>query len=247
MIINSSLENDVNYHIAYQILNSNNCIQNMTLSMLAKNAHTSITSVNKFCKMLGFKNFAELKFALLTRNKARLEQIDFHIRQTDENEILQTIALLSTSQFNIEEFKQSVDHTVEMIKKSNKVIILGACFPEALSLHFQEDMLMMGKFIYGKPLKQSIDLNDEKSDTLILIISITGRIQNYFKHSFLEVCQHFDNIIMMSSSIENVDQHSIQEFIQIPLKEDNENGNVIILETLRYIKYKYYQKYVGGQ
>lgn len=246
MVINGSLEKTVYYDIAYHILSSYNCIQDMTLVSLAEKSHTSTTSITKFCKTLGFKNFTEFKFALLLRNKVRLEQLNFHMSHTSPDKIIQTLSLLATKDFDVRQFKITIEKVVELIHNSKHIIILGACFPEALSLHFQEDMLMMGKFVYSQTIIQNINIVDDQVDPLIIMISVTGRIYSYFKHSFQDVCDHFDNIVMMSASLDIPSYNVIKEFIEIPLCEDEEDGNVFILEILRYIKYIYYQKYIKG-
>lgn len=247
MIINSSLEKTVYYDIAYHILSSYDDIQDMTLASLAKKSHTSTSSVTKFCKMLGFKNFIEFKIALLSRNKVRLEQIDFHMNHTSSDKIIQTLQLHATKNFDVEKFKGIIDKVVELMHNANQIIILGACFPETLSLHFQEDMLMMGKFVYSQVVTHNIHMTDNQENTLIIMISVTGRLYSYFKRSFQDVCNRFDNIVMMSSSPDIPSYYAIKEFIEIPLGEDEEDGNLFILEILRYIKYVYYQKYIRSR
>ena len=245
MIVNTSLEKNTNYRIALEIIKLSMFSNELTINEIAELSNTSIFSVNKFLKVLGFKNFNEFKFALITTIETRQKQLLFHLENTTEESILANIKNLSVSIFDQNKFIKAVEKLNSFVHQSDKITILGACFPEALTLHYQEDMLMMGKFLYSRPLIYPLAFPKLDESELILIITLTGRIYEFYKILFDQLCNDHNNIVLISGYENYPKYSSIQEIINIPVNDDNEVGNAWILEILRFIKYKYYKKYGG--
>lgn len=243
LIINSSYNKDTNYYIALELLCSLQQIDTLSISALAKKCQTSVTSVNKFCKMLGAPSFSQLKYLFKKGTNTRKEQITFRLSSMDERHILDSIAYHAQEEFDEETFRSSIEQLVELIHQVPSVQLIGAYFPTSLAINFQEDMMMLGKFVRICPQKMDIGADFSQEQELVLIVSLVGRIYEYNKQYFAELCKMNRNIAFISGCIDYPYYPTIKSRVKIPLSEDNEEGNVLILEIFRYIKYIYYRKY----
>lgn len=243
MIINSAYHKDTNYYIALELVNSLQKIDELSISTLAKKCQTSVASVNKFCRMLGAESFSKLKFHLKKSVNVRHEQIAFRLAKMSERSILDSIAYHALEDFDEDLFRSSIEQVVDLIHEANSIQLIGAYFPTSLALNFQEDLLMAGKFIRICPQKLDIEADFSTVVDLTLIVSLAGRIYEYNKPDFEELCTKVNHVAIISGYLDYPHYPTIKSMVKIPLSEDNEVGNVLILEIFRYIKYVYYCKY----
>lgn len=244
IIINNSFQKDTNYYIALELIHSRDQIDSLSITALARSCQTSVASVNKFCKMLSIDSFSQLKYLLKSGFITRKQQMCFHLSKMDEESILSSIAYHAQTPFDKEAFKISIEHLVDIIKEAHAIQLIGAYFPTCLAVHFQEDMLNMDKFVYIHPQRVGIEADCNSEQELILAITLTGRIYGYNKKDFDALCQKHQNIVFISGFSDYPKYASIKSIVNIPIKEDNEIGNILILEVFRYIKYIYFHKYV---
>lgn len=248
IIINNAFVKDTSYEIALELLRSRHKLAQVSASTLAKTCQTSVASVNKFCTMLGVQSFAELKLLMSNSFDVREEQMSFRLAKMNEEDILSSIQYHANSEFNLETFKQSVYHLVEIMSESSEIALVGAHFPTSLAINCQEDMIIMDKFMYILPQNRDIAVSPLSPETLVILISLTGKIYEFNKTNFDAICQNNANIAILSSFEDYPKYQSIKEIIKIPVDDDNEVGNILILEIFRYIKFVYYhEKYKGAK
>lgn len=240
MIVNSSFYKDTDYDIALKLLTSFHHIEDLTLTNLTADCQTSGNYVNKFCKMLGFKSFADLKYNLKNAYHIRRIQMTNHLEKTNEKQILDNIVYLSHNTFDIEMFKMQIKQLIKLIDKAEKIDIIGAYYPTSLAVHFQEDMLIMGKLIRICPQKNHLEIEDGKKD-LAIIITLTGRLYEYNTTTFEKFCQSYQHIALMCGFDNYPKIENIQPFIKMPINDDDEISNLILVEVLRYIKLMYHE------
>lgn len=241
----NSLNQDTNYYIASYILKNLDSIENISISSLAKNCYTSVNSINKFCHMLGFKSFNDFKINLISRIKIRKKQLSHRLSTTTDKDILHNITLFAHTSFDIDEFKKSIDELVIKIHDAKEIKIIGAYYPVALSLNFQEDMIIMNKFIYSYQNNNNPSAISIHNDELLLIISITGSIFDYAPH-YANYLYKQTNIAIISGKNHTQEIKNNNCLVYIPIIDDNEDGNLLLVEVLRYIKYCYYYKYLNN-
>lgn len=245
MIINSSYQRDTNYYIALKLLTSYFDLDNLTVSAITSECGTSVSYVNKFSKMLGFKSFSDLKFNLKNGYQIRKVQMKERISSMSENEILENISYLSKNQFDKELFQYQIRKLLSLIMNSNDVQLIGAYYPTSLCVNFQEDMLTMGKLVRIYPQTYHFRI-DEESKGLAILITLTGRIYEYNKTNFENVVKTHDSIAIISGYEGYPQIPALKSFVKIPIHTDSEIGNLMIVEIFRYIKYMYY-KHVFGE
>ncbi|WP_294578661.1 hypothetical protein [uncultured Thomasclavelia sp.] len=243
IIINSSFQKNSNYYIAAGLLEHRHELDKFSTSSFAKCCQTSVTSINNFCKMLGFTSFKDIVFNFNNSIKVRKEQILFRMARMNEDSILNSIKYFAKDQDFTAKFKVEVNNLVDLIYESSSIIIVGAYFPTSLAINFQEDMIIMGKNIYIQPQKRIIEINYIESQALILFVTLTGRLCEFAKSDFDHICRNYQKIAFVSGYSNYHAYPSIKGMVKIPVAEDNEIGNICILEIFRYIKFVYFHKY----
>lgn len=241
LTINNSLHKDVNYDISMAILNHYHKLDELTISHLAKICNTSSAAIKRYCEMLGCKSFTEFKSLLKMTHNIRKRQINYRVKKTNEDSIIESLKNNALVEFDEKKFKNDIEKLADLIHQSSKVIFIGGCFPNALSTNFQEDLITMGKLAYSCPVNESFGGVSETSDTLIIVTSISGSILQTIQKP-LE--NNTSSMAMLCGSNVKENNTDIKVKVVLPLDEDDEIGNVFILETLRYLRNIYFKKYI---
>lgn len=241
LIVCSAFKNTTEYTIAYYLLENIGHICDITRVDLCNEVGVSNKSLSNFCKMLGHKKFSDLKLSIIKTVDIRKLQMKVHLNNMDEESLFQNMCSLADKEMDVVGFRHTVDSINAMIHDSKKVVVIGAVYPEMLSLHYMEDMLMFGKFIFSVPVSGTL-CNVEK-DALVLMISFTGRV--YIEHYEEIVAFKKNNIPIIG--IGNADavpkQLHLSKYLTFPFTGDNERENAFVPLVLQYMKYRYYIKY----
>ena len=73
--INNSLDKDINYHIAKTLLENSHKIEGFSLETVAEVCNVAPSTINRFCKRIGFRNFSSLRNSVM-KYGASLEKND---------------------------------------------------------------------------------------------------------------------------------------------------------------------------
>lgn len=176
----SEKNGSTNCMIATYILDHLENMHNIGIKELAKQCHVAVSSISRFCKEIGLRDFAELKELL---NSPDL----FFERQSH---------LDSFSQ-RVHEYTQKVNHSIQMveqtivqkqiielcedIRKYRRVAVFGLLKAGAVAISLQSDLLMLGKQIYTNISyqEQMQYIYHAQEDDLIIIFSYTGSYFDY--------------------------------------------------------------------
>ncbi|PTQ82716.1 RpiR family transcriptional regulator [Trichococcus patagoniensis] len=170
--INNSLDKDINYHIAKTLLENFQKIEGFSLETAAEVCNVAPSTINRFCKRIGFRNFSSLRNSV-TKYGAPLETNDItlsgdsFIAQLKENvEIIETIP------------KEQIKGIVKQISKSRRVVILGFEKHQIQALELQKKILLAGKFCECNTniFKQMDTLDLLSEEDMIITISIHGHL-----------------------------------------------------------------------
>ncbi|SFE89748.1 MurR/RpiR family transcriptional regulator [Trichococcus pasteurii] len=170
--INNSLDKDINYHIAKTLLENFHKIEGFSLETAADVCNVAPSTINRFCKRIGFKNFSNLRNSVI-KNGAPLEKnaIDLSgerfIAQLKENvEIIENIP------------REQIERIVKQISSSRRVVILGFEKHQIQALELQKKILLAGKFCECNTniFKQMDALDTLTEADMIITISIQGQL-----------------------------------------------------------------------
>ena len=243
MMISGTVSSSTYHEIAVQVLRNIGHIENMTLSSLAKESMTSPATVNKFCHEFDYRNFSEFKIALNNTSEVRTAQMMHRIQTTDSKKIEKIMTELGGVDYSWTILQKQSLLALKQIHEADRIIVTGAVFPVMLSLNFIEDMNMLGKYVYPKRISRDLMFSPSHEKTLYIVISLTGRIYQYFGDSFIN-CNDKDASFLCIGNKDHIPTDMAEDnYIYLPSCGDDEKGNNMILLTLQYLKYLYYQEY----
>ena len=246
MIILGSFKENSEHAIAETILKKYCCNEKMTGTLVSQEAGVSPNSITHFCRQLGYPSFAAFKDALFSRGEVRKDQLKNHIQKSTEEQILRNIMSLSGNTADINDFKKKVQKINQLIKQDKRIIIIGAGYPEALALHYAEDMIAMNIFTSIYPVAGDLELEFSKNDVFIMFISITGRLAEFFKKQYDNICTQFSHICFIGNLNSKTHNDKVL-YLPVPIDGDDETGNILLVEMLRYMKFDYYWTYKDGE
>lgn len=177
-------ENDTNYNIAWYMVHHLEKIATIGISELAKECFVSPATISRFCRTLGYDNFAHLKqdCTYIKQIKQRSPEVTKIPVETmrkqpsvaSENYVDQIILALKDMQSQLN--WGVIDNVLYYIKNADKVVFFGSQFSHSAALHLQADLLMLGKFTiaymdYEKQIESAKHLDQ---NSVAIIISVNG-------------------------------------------------------------------------
>ena len=242
-VIFSSLTEEVYRNIAIEILASYTKLQTITQKDLAKKCNVSTTTLNKFYAYIGCRSYNDMKRHIKDGESIRRAQIELRLKKTDEKKVLDNISALAQTSFNRSLFIRSIEEFNELAHEASQIIILGGNFPQALSLHYQQDMILFGKMTYAYPSVSSIVIPKVDEKTLFVLISQSGNTLNFAKDKVQELMNTYHHVSVITGNVNIEKDESVKNIIRIPIEGEDETGNTLLVEIFRYMKFKYHQKY----
>ncbi|MEI2466176.1 MurR/RpiR family transcriptional regulator [Niallia taxi] len=177
--INNSLNKDINYHVAKGLLENIHELESFSLESAADACHVAPSTINRFCKRIGFRNFSSMRNSVNIPVGASLHEANNTPLHTNELFMQLNENLAIIDQIPIEQ----IDRIVQRIKKSNRIIILGFEKYQVQAMELQKKLLLLGKLSECGTnfFKQMDALTELDEDDLIITISIQGNIlSSYF-------------------------------------------------------------------
>lgn len=236
---------DIYYEMSLYILSHISLIKDMSLSDFAQKCHTSTTTVKKFCKIIGYKDFNVMKQYLFSTIEIRKKQIMERYHHYDINRKFDEIDLITHTSIDRNKWKESIEIIVDSIHKAQELFIVGANYPVFLSFNLIEDMIVFGKNCYIQNVDQQVQDYYSNEDAYGLLITITGRsymLNQNNAHMLSDAKAQFGIIsqnLVIKDKIRNVNT-----FIQLPGKDDDESLNMVIMNIMMMIKFRYFEKYI---
>lgn len=176
----SEKNGSTNCVIATYILDHLEDMQNIGIKDIAKKCNVAVSSISRFCKEIGLKDFVELKELLLSTNLYFEEQsksLSLYGRIEDYgNKIAESIQMVKNT-IDVHQLIKLCDD----IKKYKRIGIFGLLKAGAVVINLQVDLLMLGKQVYTNisyTQQMQYILTADKND-LIIIFSYTGSYFDY--------------------------------------------------------------------
>lgn len=243
LVLLGSFTDDIDREIALQLIYSSSAKESISLSGLAERCQCSTAAIHRFARRLGFEDFRRMKSQLTATGKVRKEQLVHHIELTEPDKIKERIHFLAKDQYRDAEFTEAVRKINDLVTSYSRVVILAAGYPQALSLHYMEDMITMGKPVYALPIGYQMNMPEWTPNTLVIVISITGRLTDYFHKQFQELQESSNHIVFISAKECMPAGRENALWLRIPVIGDDEDANALLAEIFRYMKYDYYRRY----
>lgn len=201
--IASEEKDSTNSQIAACILDHLQDMQHIGIRELAAECSVAMSSVSRFCKDIGLRDFAELKDLLLSTSLYFQEQPDAaslqeRLRGYGEK-VKDSIGMVEDSVD-----MKAVEELCGDIRAYGKVAVLGLLKAGGVALNLQGDLLMLGKRVYtGISYTQQIrHILEAGEDELILIFSYTGSYFQYMDQAALKRKKKMPKIWLVSGQTE---------------------------------------------
>ncbi|WP_234123818.1 MurR/RpiR family transcriptional regulator [Clostridium hydrogenum] len=181
-IINNSSSNNTYKIISKNLIENLQNLNHITIEELAELSFTSISTISRFVRMLGYKNFIELKEVSKTYKLNRLmsmndniEDLKFDMLQDDAifNTYIDTICNSLQNLKNNIDFKK-IDKINELIHNSDSVSLYAFLLPGSLAKFYQISMLSLGKYCEYYDLSNINLINKSSENSLSLFFSVDG-------------------------------------------------------------------------
>ncbi|MED4225303.1 hypothetical protein [Neobacillus cucumis] len=177
--INNSINKDINYYIAKSLLEHIHKIESFSLDSVAEACNVAPSTINRFCKRIGFKNFSNLRHSVSI-------PMEVSLNEKTESE-LNTKAFFNNLNENIEIIENiplsDFDRIVNQIHQSRRIVILGFEKNQIQAMELQKKLFLLGKLCECDTnlFKQIDALSDLSEEDMIITISIQGNIlSNHF-------------------------------------------------------------------
>ncbi|MCD7892322.1 MAG: MurR/RpiR family transcriptional regulator [Erysipelotrichaceae bacterium] len=253
IFINTTENHDTNYNIALFMVHNFYRIGNMRINEVAEECFVSPATVSRFCRALGYENFAHLK----------QECIDFHSPGKMFDNLIEVS--LDTMHDNPTEATKihvnqiidylkdlpdyldwnEVDAMLELIHDHDTVAFFGTQFSHSVALHFQTDLLMLEKFVmaYTTTARQEECAKGLDENSVAVIFSVNGyfvdaanRVMHYLKKSGCKIV-----LITCNSHIDT--SFKIDHIILLGKDNNKKIGKHSLLTAVELMSLRYYCLY----
>lgn len=253
IFLDTAAENDTNYNIAWFMANNFYRIANMRISELASECFVSPATISRFCRALGYENFAHLKHECHTFHSndkkfnnlinVPLEMMKDHPDQaTSEyvNQVINNMNLLP-KQLNWSD----IDAVLQLIHDSDSVAFFGTQFSQSAALHFQTDLLMLEKFTmaYMDSSRQLECAQSLTEDSVAIIITVNG----YFTSSGFKIIQYLKKsgckVVLITANADLKLDLNVEHRILLGDSLHRKTGKHILLTVVELMSLRYYCLY----
>lgn len=253
IFLDSANESDTNYNIAWYMAHNFSSVANMGISKLARECFVSPATISRFCRALGYENFAHLKqeCAFFTSSKRKfnnLIDVPLDMMKNDPKactEYYSQQVSIGVKQLALHLDWDVIDKVLRKIHDSETVAMFGVQFSHSAALHFQTDLLMLEKFTIaymeiGRQIECAKNLD---GNSLAIIVTVNGnflgsgqKILSYIKKSNAKVA-----LITNNPEID-IGIH-VDYTIVLGNKNNMRIGKHNLLTTMELMSLRYYSMY----
>ena len=186
-VIASEKNGSTNSVIASYILDHMEEVKNLGIRELAERCHVGLGSVSRFCKDVGLQDFVELRELLRTTEmnyqEHSLEESPAGRAAAYEKKVVRSIRMVTRTIS-----MQRLGELCHDLRTYENVAAFGLLKAECAAIHFQGDMLMLGRQVYTNVSydQQIRYIMEAGKDCLILIFSYTGAYFEYHRGLFFD-------------------------------------------------------------
>ena len=253
IFLDTASEEDTNYNIALFMANNFYRISSMRINELADACFVSPATISRFCKSLGYENFAHLKqechsFHSNDKKFNNLINVNLNTMAKDPREashiyVGQIIETLETMEETLD--WHVIDQVLKLIHDHQNIVFFGTQFSNSAAVHLQTDLLMLEKFTvaYMDSERQKERAKEMGKDDIAIIISVNG---NYL-YSGYKTLQYLKKsgckIVLITCSDRDCLHIPVDYYIKLSNLKDGKSGKHALLTAIELISLRYYTLY----
>ncbi len=253
IFLDTATESDINYNIALFMANNFYRIASMKINEVAKECFVSPSSISRFCRTLGYDNFAHLKqecYSFHSNDKKFNNLINVSASLMHDDPKTASQEYISTVASNMEILSssldwQEVDTVLRLIHDSEHVAFFGTQFSQSAALHFQTDLLMLEKFTMAyMDLSRQLDCAKSLTkDSVAIIFTVNGNYKTTASKLFQYIKKSGCKVVLVTCN-DNLDLSlDIDHKILIGTYETRKTGKHNLLTAVELMSLRYYCLY----
>lgn len=253
IFLDTAQENDTNYNIAWFMANNFYRIANMRISELAAECFVSPATISRFCRALGYENFAHLKQECYTFHShdkkfnnlinISLETMKDSPLQATQQYIQQVIQYISDLPKLLD--WNEADAILKLIHDSESVAFFGTQFSQSAALHLQTDLLMLEKFTmaYMDSSRQLECAKQLNQNSVAIIMTVNG----YFANSNAKILQYIKKsgcqVVLMTCHPQLDLKIPVHHKLVLGQSKNRKTGKHSLLTAVELMSLRYYCLY----
>lgn len=225
---------DTNYRIALCLLNHCLDFEKMTILNLAEESYVSVSTVNRFIALYGFKKYSIFRQRYLSHLNVRREQMLKRLKQKKEH-LSADLSLVNQYQLDNQAI---IDQCCLAIFQARRIILIGSDEMCYSTLRFQGDFYMMGKTVLKVSLFEEKGFAFQKDD-VILFFSMNGNLLDYNGNILPKLINGEAPVFILTK----MKMTGVQSVLGIPQGVSELVENMILDYYMQEILYTYMEKY----
>ena len=214
--LNSEPKDSNNYRIAKYIIDHLQTLEDCTLSDLAKHCFVANSSISRFCREIGFKDFNELKIQLIRfQMESKQATNKFHYQTMLGRSLVDsylTSVIENLTYMVTPDMESRINQLAEDIERYEKVAAFGYMHSENAALSLQYDLQTSRKIIYTSlRFADQVDYLRHASERDLIIIF--SDMATYFKRVFARVKPFKDTLHKPKIYMVTGNEHSALEYV----------------------------------
>ncbi|MDL4840967.1 MurR/RpiR family transcriptional regulator [Aquibacillus rhizosphaerae] len=241
--INNSLDKDINYSIATSLLTHNDKIEGFSLEAAAEVCNVAPSTINRFCKRIGFKNFSHLRnsAAIQAGASSNKDYEKFLHTESFELKLKENVKMIDNIKVD------QMHRIVEKIHNSRKIVILGFEKNQVQAMELQKQLFLLGKLCECSTnlFKQVDALSVLTEEDMIITISIQGNILTK-EFSIIDKIKSAKGKKLLITFSDNIQQVEVfDEVLQCGKIEHSAISSYTLLRLFDVLVRRYQKQYIS--
>lgn len=241
LFLNTASKDDLNYTICEFVLKNIDEIPKMNIVDFAKNCHVSPASISRFCRKLGFDDYAHLKSECgRFKGKKLNEYQDQNIGDSPDLVLTDFIANQKQHLSSLEQVLNfdELDEFIDEIFASNTIALFGSHFSHSVAQLLQTNLVICTKYCLAKnELEQQIKIAESLTENdMAIIISVKGNYVHANQRLARALKKTKAKIVYITANHEECLKHNSHRVLYI---SDNSNvymgGRYVLLSYIEIL------------
>ncbi len=255
VIMDTLDESDINYVISRKLLEYiHKDIDDLSITVLAEECFTSPSTITRYTKNLGFKNFIDLKNSLI-RNKEFLKEMrkdnynNLIFNKTTDKQSL--ISYIETIKNSMDDFAESVDFNgidrlIDTIHSCSDVYLFGMQLSGSFAYYLQYMLMSYGKVAHFafSTVQEKKFVNQMQKNDLCIFLTTDGNYFNARKYILEKVKKQQVKTFVVTQNPNNRTLSDIDHVIYIGNYQKGRASNYKLLVWIEVLLSRYFNKYI---
>ena len=253
IFLDTANENDTNYNIAWFMANNFKEVAHMGISEMAKACFVSPATISRFCRTLGYENFAHLKLEceIFQKNMVRYDNLARvpmeDLQKSPKIATRRYVQDINQRMSELEDYLDwdEIDAALKLIHDSKTVAFFGPQFSHSAALHLQTDLMMLDKFsIAYMDAEQQLECAKVlDKNSVAIIISVNGHYLDTGSKALHYIKKSGAKMVLITNNRSIPLSKEVDHVIEIGHPSGMRYGKHTLLTTVELMSCRYFDLY----